>query len=222
MPDFVKAITGIDVPDQYDSMVTVFVMGVALYAALVLMERIFKGRKPAKIAEAYSEATHAAGDLAQVDGDKVAQKIEERMGGGRARATARAARDFFWPAKRHKAKSISSSSPVTISKDVLDEIPSELDEAQLDERRDMYDLERVVVKLRAHDLDREKSGWASVIERVSPNRVKMHIDPSIPAATIFTKPSVISDVRVHLLEDEDGEMIPDLYVLMRIHHDDST
>lgn len=217
VPDFVKAITGIDVPEQYDSMVTVFVMAVSLYGALVLVERILKSGKSGKILEAYGAAKNAAANLVEVDDDTVAQKIEEQMGGGRLRSTARAARDFFRPAKRHKALSISSSSSITISKDVLDEIPTDLDEEQLDERRDMYDIERVVVKLRAHDLDREKSGWASVIEEVSPNRVKTHKDPSIPAATIFTKPSVIADVRVHLLEDEEGEMVPDLYVLMRIH-----
>ena len=222
VPDFIKALTGIEVPDQYDSMVTIFVMGISLYAALVLIERIYKGRKSPRVADAYDSATRSAGEISQVDGDKVAEKIEQRMGGRRVRSTARAARDFFMPAKRHKARSISSSSSVTIGKDVLDEIPSELDESMLDERRDMYDLERVTVKLRAHDLDREKSGWASVIEEVSPNRVKTHKDPSIPAATIFTKPSVIADVRVHLLEDDEGEMVPELYVLLRVHHDDAT
>ncbi len=120
VPDFVKAITGIDVPDQYDSMVTVFVMGVSLYAALKLVDRVTKGRKPVKLQEAYRAAKAAAGDLVQVDSGTVSEKMEERLGGGRARATARAARDFFKPAKRHKARSISSSSPVTIDKVVLD------------------------------------------------------------------------------------------------------
>ncbi len=99
VPDFVKAITGIDVPDQYDSMVTVFVMGVSLYAALKLVDRVTKGRKRVKLQEAYRVAKAAAGDLVQVDSGTVSEKMEERLGGGRARATARAARDFFKPAK---------------------------------------------------------------------------------------------------------------------------
>ncbi len=221
VPDFVKAITGLDIPDQYDSMVTVFVMGVSLYAALKLVERFSKGNKATELDEAYRAATYVAGDLIQVDSSKVAEEIEGKVGGGRIKSSARAARDFFKIAKRHKAKSISSSSPITIDKKALDEIPSDLDEAQLEENRDEYDLEKVVVKLRAHDLDRDKSGWASVVESVSPDRVKTHRDPSIPAASIFTKPSVVADVRVHLIENEDGEMKPDLYILLRIYDDNA-
>jgi hypothetical protein len=220
VPDLIHALTGIDIPDRFDSLVTVFVVGVSLYAAMKLVDRVIKDRKPQRLQDAYSSVTNVAGDLIQVPPELVRQRIEDHLGGGRSRAAARAARDFFRPAKKHHARSIETNSPLSIGKETIDEVPSEVDEYAFEPRLDEHDVFNVLIKLRAHDLDKDKSGWAAVIDEVSPNRVKLHRDPSIPAEALFTKPSIRGDVRVHSQENEDGDMEPFLYVLQRMTDDE--
>lgn len=216
VPDFIQYLTGIDVTDKYDTIVTVGVVAVALYGGLALIERTLKSKKTPKMIEAYNNVTNVAGDLIQVAPETFREKMEERLGGGKNRSISKNARDFFLPAKKRHARSIETSSEVQIDANVIDEIPSEVDEAAIDEKLDEYDLDSVTVLLRAHDLDSDKAGWAGVIKDVSEERVKVHKDPAIPAEKLFDKKSVKANVRVYSKENENGEMLPYLYVILEV------
>jgi hypothetical protein len=222
VPDLINALTGIDIPDRFDSLVTIFVVGVSLYGALKLVDRVVKDRQAQKLEAAYGSVTNVAGDLINVSPEVVRDQIDRYLGGSRSRSVAKSARDFFRPAKKYHARSIETNSPLSIGKEAIDEVPSEVDESAFEPRIDEHDVTHVVINLRAHDLDKDKSGWAAVIDDISPNRVKLHRDPSIPAEVLFTKPSIRGDVRVHSQENEDGEMEPILYVLLRISDDEPT
>lgn len=222
VPDIIQALTGVDIPDQYDSMVTIFVVGVSLYGALKLVDRLMRSRpdEPSsppsgKLKDSYQSVTNVAGDLIQVTGERVREVMEDRLGGGRSRSIAKAARDFFQPAKRHNARSIDTKT-VSLDRGVIDEVPSDVDEMAFAPRQNEYDVPNVTVSLRAHNLDSEKAGWAAIVADVYQERVKLHIDPSIPAEQIFTQSEIRGDVRVYSREDESGEMVPFLYILLGV------
>ena len=160
VPDFIKAMIGAEVPEQYDTIVTVFAIGIVLYGALLLAERVIK-RRPAPLENTYRSVTHVAGDLVQVDPEVIAERTERRLGGKRRRSTIKTAKEFFRPAKTRRASAIRTSSTVTIPQDAIDAIPSDIEELDADTPRDSYGLKNVRVELRAHDLDREVSVWGS-------------------------------------------------------------
>jgi len=220
VPTFIEALTGIDIPDQYDSMITVVVVAVGLWGILSLIERVMKKKDAPATEEAYRNVTNVAGDLIQVEGETVRNAITERLSGKRRKATIKGARDLFMPAKKHNARSIQTAANIEVSKEVLDEVPSEIDEHLFQPTMEEYDLPGATVSLRAHDLDRAKAGWAGVIEKVSDKRVKIQIDPSVPSEILFTKAEVDANVRIYAMENDDGEMEPYLYVIQEILSDD--
>ena len=220
VPEFIKALTGIDIPDKYDAMITVVVVAVSLWGILSLIERVTKEKKAPATEAAYNRVTNVAGDLIQVNGDIVRGAITERLSGKRKRATIKGARDLLMPAKKHNARSIETGAGLSVEKDVIDEMPSEIDEQLFEPNMEEYDLPNARVSLRAHDLDRAKAGWAGVISDISDKRVKIQIDPSVPSENLFTKEEVLADVRVYRMENDDGEMEPYLYVIQEIHSDE--
>jgi hypothetical protein len=219
VPEFIEMLTGITISEKYDSMITVIVVAITLWGVLNLIEKLFKKKSAPNTEEAYQKVTNVAGDLIQVTGDNVRGAIEERVGGKRKRTTVRSARDIFLPAKKHGATSIEAGRDLTISAAVIDEVPSELDEEMFKPTMEEFDIPRTTVSLRAHDLDRSKAGWAGVVSAVSEKRVKIQIDPSVSADTLFTREEVVAAVRVYQMENDEGDMAPYLYVIQEIHDD---
>lgn len=217
MPEFIEALTGIDIPDRYDTMITVVVTAVCLWGILSLIERVNKKKSSVATEKAYTQVTNVAGDLIQIDGEQVRAAVQERLSGKRRKGTIKSARDFVFPAKKHKARAIRTGTDVEIGQDIIEEFPSELDEQLFEPNREEYDLDSVSVSLRAHDLDRAKAGWAGVVADVSENRVKIQIDPSISSKKLFTKSEVKADIRGYTSENADGDMHPYLYVIQKIH-----
>lgn len=220
VPDFIKQLTGIDIPDNYDTMVTVVFVSVALWGGMALAEKVFKGNRPAKrpkLDDAYQNVTHVAGDLLQISPDAYREVLDERLGGKKERSIRKISRDFFRPAKANGATSIETTSPITIDQDVLRELPSVVDEAIVEPKTDIHLLERTVVKLRAHDLDRGKAGWAGIIDEISVNRVNVHLEPTLSPDSLFEKTHVTAQVRVYTREDDNGDMKPYLYVIQEVH-----
>lgn len=217
VPEFIKSITGVEISEAYDSMVTTIVVAIALWGILSLIEKIFKRKTQApETYNAYHNITNVAGNLIQVDPETIRTAITELHSGKKKKSTIRNARDFFLPAKRHRARKISAGR-TTIPQSVIEEIPSDVDEQIFEPEREEYSLENVEVQLRAHDLDSAKAGWAGVVSVVSEKRTRVQIDPSIPSDALFTKEAVLADLRVYLVENEDGEMEPSLYIIKEIH-----
>lgn len=222
VPDIIKALTGVNIPEQYDTVLTVLVVAAALYGGLSLIEVMFKRGKASSpgLSADYDRTINVAGDLIQVPSSAIDEAVQERMSGKRRRVAAKTARDFFLPAKRRKARSIKSSSKASIGSAAISEIPSELDEEDAGPVTDMYVQEKTIVEFRAHDLDSEKSGWAAVVREAFPKRRKLHLAPDILPMQIFGKTKVVADVQVHLIEQDDGEMEPFLYILEHIYDDE--
>lgn len=219
VPDFIEALTGLQISERYDSMITVIVVAVALWSLLALIEKAFKRPSAPATEDAYHNVTNVAGDLIQVEGETVRGAIEGRLGGKRRRGAIKGARDFLLPAKRRQARAIRTGANMDIERPVIEEVPSDLDEAMFEPTMEEYDLASVRVALRAHDLDRAKAGWAGVVAAVSEKRVKIQIDPSVKADDLFTRAEVLASIRVYAQENDDGEMEPYLYVIQEIHDD---
>jgi len=220
VPDLIRQLTGTDVPDRYDTMVTVFVLIAAIYGASYLRQRFSRRGEAKELPSEYERLINVAGDYIHVTPDTVEESVEKHLGRGRKRATARAARDFFSPAQRHRARSIKSGGDLEIPKNVIDEIPTDVDIAAFDTETDSYPLEDTAILFEAHDRCRHKTGWAAIVPAVSAARKIMHIDPSVNVDELFTKRQIRGDVIVFSEADDDGEYQPKLYYLQGVNLDD--
>ncbi|PIW29172.1 MAG: hypothetical protein COW30_05530 [Rhodospirillales bacterium CG15_BIG_FIL_POST_REV_8_21_14_020_66_15] len=216
VPSLIRDLTGVEVPSEYHTLITVFVLVAAIYGASYLYERFSKRGSASALPKEYERLIQAAADAINVSPTVVEEAVERRLGKGRKRSIARAARDFFAPAQRHKARSIKSARDLEIGSDVIGEVPSDIDIESFEAETDSYLMENVAIEFQAHDLGGLKRGWAAVVPEVSESRKSMHIDPSVNVEAIFTKKEARGDVIVFAEMDEQGEYQPKLYYLQRL------
>lgn len=218
VPDLIQKMIGLNIPDQYDTLVTVFVMIAAIYGASYLHNRF--SRKDTNSAKAlpreYDRLIKVAGDYIHVPEAVVKESVDRHLGKGRRQVVAKAARDFFAPAQRHNARSINSGGSLHIPKDAIDEVPTDVDIESFEPEQDSYLLENAEVVFQAHDINRQKKGWAAIVPQVSRNRKPLHIDPSVDIEGLFTKRKVLANVIVFAKQTEKEDYEPQLYYLQSI------
>lgn len=218
VPDLIQKLMGVNIPDQYDTLVTVFVMIAAIYGASYLHNRFSrKGLSSQKaLPREYDRLIKVAGDYIHVSEETVKGSVERRLGKSRRQGVAKAARDFFAPAQRHNARSINAGESLAIPKDAIDEVPTDIDIEYFEPEQDSYSLENTEVFFQAHDINRQKKGWAAIIPEASEKRISLHIDPSIDIEKLFTKRSVLANVIIFAQKNEMGEYEPKLYYLQSL------
>lgn len=216
VPDILNSLFGINVPDKYDSIVSVLVLLIAIWGVEWLWKKLFPGKKANELDRERARLLEDAADRAAVAQDHLEEAVEKVLEKHK-RTVMKASADFLEPAKRHKASAVISGS-TAISKNAIDAMPSDVDMAQYEPATEVQELQNVVVQFRAHDLDKNKA-WAATIEDVSPLRRPLHLAPDVRAEQLFDKKQIRADVLVTYVLDPEGEYVPSLYYLQKVHED---
>ena len=151
VPDLIQKLTGADIPDQYDTLVTVFVMIAAIYGASYLYDRFSKKGTATALPNEKAALINVAGDYFNIHPDTVRDSADTYFSKGRLQTAAKAAGDFFAPAKRHNARAIRSSREFEIGEAAIREFPSDIDISSFERETDSYLMEDVVIEFQAHD-----------------------------------------------------------------------
>jgi hypothetical protein len=205
------------VPDNYDSIVSVVFLLVAIYGLEWLARKIATEVKDYhQLRVERKRLLENAARQVSVSEDQLEEAIEKVLN-KKKRSAMRASADFFEPAKRHKARSITTDG-ASIGEDVIRDMPSEVDLAQYEPPAEFEQLENVVIKFRAHDLDKNKA-WAATIDEVSPNRRPLHLAPDVRPEQLFEKAEIRGDVLVTSVLDVNGDYMPNLYYLQKVYDD---
>lgn len=204
---------GVDIPQKYDSIVTVLTMIIAVYGISTFFEWLKPTKQPKQLNKDYNALLLTAGECLEVPPARIESAITKRFSGGMKPLIQRASLDFLRPAKREKGARIITDSGSYISKEAIEECPGDIDFA-LQEDSNQYPLQSVEIEIRALDKDRKKTGWAAVIKDVSKKRLKMQIYPTIDANKIFGKERIKGNVIVSNKRDESGNFQPDAYFLV--------
>lgn len=220
MPDILQALTDgrIDVPDSYDSFVSIILLVLAIYGIDKVRAKLFPSAEEKALAAEKERLLASAANKASVTRGAMREAVESVVG-KRAGTVSKAAIDLLGPAKRHKARAIMSGGE-HISEAAIEAMPSDVDLAAYEPPTKAEPLEGAVVKFRAHDLDKGKN-WAATIEDVSPDRKPLHLAPDVRPEPLFGKRAVRADVIVTSLRDPDGDYIPSLYYLTKVYDDDA-
>ncbi len=217
VPQLIHDMTGYELPSQYDTLATVLVMLIAIYGISALHKRIAGNGNPKSLKRDFALLLDKVAKDMNVSPEVIEEKIANRFNGNKRNNIIKSAKAFFTPAKRYNAKAITSSKGDMISRDAIQETPSEIDEAIFEPEMEEFELHDTNVEIRAHDRDRSKAGWYGIIQEVSSKRTKMHVASSIDPEMIFEKTSIRGSVLVVREANDDGEMVPKLYYLQSIH-----
>lgn len=218
VPDVLNTLFGINVPDTYDSIVSVLVLLIAVWGVDRVRAKLSPGKKEPALTDERERLLTVAANQAAVTRDQMEEAVESVLEKHK-RSIMRASLDFMAPAKRHKAKAIIVTGE-QISQAAIEATPSDVDMAQYEPPTETVPYDAVVVQFRAHDLDRNKH-WAATISDVSPDRKPMHLAPDIRPERLFERKAVKADVLVTSVRDQDGEYIPSLYYLQKVYDEDA-
>ena len=221
IPGLISQMTGIEISDKYDTLLTVIVMILAIWGISTAFDAIFHGRKHRHLDSERQRLIGVASDLVQVPADAIEEAVEAASSGQRRRAIASAAQRFFFPAKRSGKVEIRSRVPeasirygaVDEARSVIGVLVKEDDTSSQPASEFEFDVEIV---LHATDRDRFRQGWAGHIPGVIDIRVPMRIDKTIPPESPFGRQVVRGDVLVVSDVTEEGDLKPREFVLLRL------
>ena len=217
VPDILNTLFGVNVSDKYDSVVSVLVLLIAIWGIDWVRNKIFPGKKEPALERERARLLEEASQRAAVTEAHMEEAVERALRKHK-RAVMKASADFLEPAKRHKASSVKAGS-AEIGQTAIEAMPSEIDLAQFEPPTEVTEWERVTVRFRAHDLDRNKA-WAATIDKIYPHRRPLHLAPDVNPERLFERSVVVADVLVTSSLDGEGEYVPTLYYLQKVHEDD--
>lgn len=222
MPDILQTMTGgyVDVPDNVDALVSLIIVIMLICVLDKIRAKYFPDASEQLLAlekqrERLIEATANGAHVSQI---AVTQSVEQVMS-KRPGTIERASLDLLRPAKRHHAKALTVGHQ-RIESATIEALPSDAEMAMQEPQTQAEELERVIVRFRAHDLDKEKR-WAATIDEVSQERLPLHLAPYIQKDGLFQRKEVLADVLTTYVRDDKGEYNPTLYLLTRVYDADA-
>jgi len=218
LPDILNTLFGVNVPDQYDSVVSVLVLLISIYGIGWVWSKLFPGKKQKELEEERERLLTEASKRAAVTEDHLEEAVERVLRKHR-RSVMKASSDFLEPAKRHKATAVCVDG-TQITQEAIEAMPSDTDLEQYEPPTEVEELERVLVQFRAHDLDRNKA-WAATVEDVSSKRRPLHLAPDVNPELLFERTEIYADVLVTSNLDSEGEYVPSFYYLQKVYDDQS-
>lgn len=214
VPELVEALTGVQIPDSADTLVTVLVLAVALYLVHGSIERLLPGKSVKNLREELNNKINTVAEWLQMSPEAVRATLDQRYKKS-SRTLARKAQHFFSPAKIERGTEIQSDSGYGVGKGAIAEVPGAIDLAKADASKS-YELTNVRVEIHRADRDTYKYGWRSVIHQVSDRKVRMELSPEIPPENLYGTTYLVGDVIVIEEQHEDGSYSPKTYHLIRV------
>ena len=216
VPTLVEKATGLHVPSNLDTTVTVLCLVLVFYGAGALKDLVFGKGKDGATKVLFD---NLVAELAAETGKTpkfISDMLENRFGDpGRWKRLATATSRFFRPSKQQ------DSAPVEVNHRVFDtevirEIPAdylvEHEGDALASRR----FDGAVLDLRLQDRDNKGKGWAAIIPGVSEKRIKVKLLDGVNAADLWGQETVIGDINV-IYERVGMDMVPREVHLTRLH-----
>ncbi|MCS6759947.1 MAG: hypothetical protein MO852_14160, partial [Candidatus Devosia euplotis] len=195
VPALIEQLIGYEIPGQFDTLVTVFVMLVAICG----LNRLFGGSKATKPTNLYrdrGQLISVAGDYINCTPEQIDSAFSEQVSGKQSSRIQKAALKFFAPVRGRFTTVIKGPDGTSISPEAIAEIPSDV-QAEADEPQDQLATEIIRnarIELHAKDKDRPAVGWAGHIEGVTQDRVKMLPDKAIDPASLWNRSVVNGDI----------------------------
>ncbi len=196
IPPMIETLFNVDVPEQYDSIVTVMTMIVLFYGAAFLKDAAVKTMEDGALRR---QVNALIAQVAQSTG-KSEQQVKAIFDAkyskpGPVKRLAKAVRGFFTPSQRE------GDAPVTfdrkrVEREVIREVPYP------QEFQDKEDFERytphheAVLEIHAQDKDKINTGWAAVPKGITDRRLRMKLVEPVTANDLWTKDTVRADIIV--------------------------
>jgi len=220
VPPLLEQLLRTDIPDQYNTLVTVTALLLAFYGVDFVYRRLNPGSSSRHISRMLDGLIHDVSEMVDKPENEIRDKLAERYGEGKLRQLAKASTRFFSPAKEKKGIGIKPNVGPEISPEVVDDIPSQQDIDDFSPAEVPEPIEGVEIEIHQQDVDYTKSGWAGIVKDVYDKRLKMQLYPPLKPDDLYTKKNIVGDIILVSRRNEGGDYIPYMFHLVRIDRAD--
>lgn len=211
IPPMLEDLLKVDIPDSYDSIVTVVTMIVLFYGASFLKDAALKMVEDGALRRKLDTLIERLAERTGKSEDEVRRILDAKYGKpGPVKRLAKAVQGFFLPSQREGGVPIIFDRE-KVEADVIREIPyaDEFDEKEDFERYESHN--GVDLEIHAQDRDKINTGWAAVPKGIAESRLRMRLIEPVTANDLWTKDTVKGDITIVMKLTGDG------YVPSEIH-----
>lgn len=223
VPQLIQALTGEQIPDRYDTLVTVLVMLIAIYGISKAFDLLFPGRQKESLEENESRLLRRAAELTGATIVRVRDALETLFSGRSRRTLVTASQKIFAPSRNQSdapirtttGEDLISGDAVRLAQSAAG-IPFETEEDDLPQSYSEF-YRNVRVILHAMDRDRKRTGWAGHVPSIFDDRIPMHLEKTQDPEKVFGKDEIIGDILLTWEENEEGEYYPKEFLLIQTY-----
>ena len=211
IPPMLEDLLRVDIPDSYDSIVTVVTMIVLFYGAAFLKDAAVKLAEDGALRRQVNNLIKQLAERTGKSPDEIRKALDAKYASpGPVKRLAKAVHGFFLPSQREGGVPIHFDRE-RVEPEVIKEIPyaEEFDQKEDFERYESHS--GVTLEIHAQDRDKNNTGWAAVPKGISDHRLKMRIIEPVTANDLWTKDTVTGDITVVMKLTANG------YVPVEIH-----
>lgn len=220
-PVIIEKLTGINISENYDTIITVFSFMLVYYGMSVICERV-KGIKPVGIESSKQAMVQYIQNQYNISPDKIDASVKKVL--KNKKNILKNIKNFLSPAKKDNEAEIIGGG-VKINKQDLSEFPTDVEIEMEKEEEKQEPMQNIDIEIRATDIDRNKMGWAGVLKTIdnfSHRRLKIQIYPTINLQDIGDKRFINGDIILVSRLQEDGSYKPYMFHLLKINKNDNS
>ncbi|OCJ63711.1 hypothetical protein A6U97_14750 [Agrobacterium tumefaciens] len=203
IPPMLEDIFKTNIPDSYDSIVTVVTMVVLFYGAAFLKDAAIKAVEDGALRHQVDSLISQLADSTGKSEEEIKRIFDTKYGKpAPVRRLARAVRGFFIPSQREGGAPVTFDRK-TIDRDVVREVPYPQEFAAKEDFEKYQPINDVVLDIHAQDKDKVSVGWAAVPRGITEKRLRMKIIEPITANDLWNKDTIRADITLihHLAAD---------------------
>ena len=204
VPTMLEDIFRVNIPDSYDTLVTLVTVIVIFYGAAFVKDVAVKASENGAIRRQLNSLISELSAAISKPEDEIRDILAARFGKpAPANRLVKTVRGFFRPAKREGASAISFDRK-SIPSDVVREVPYP---EEVEEKEDLEKYEShsgVTLEIHAQDKDKANTGWAAVPRGITERRLKMRLIEPVSVSDIWTKDEIVGDITIVSKATADG------------------
>lgn len=209
----IEEMFGIDIPAEYEPLVTLGSLAVTYFVARYAYERVTRTKERSQPSVYISgEGNVVIQNIAEIvhqSPEAVERALERAVPPARRKALIPKVADFFRPAKKAPNERIEIIGAPPITAETLREFPSDAELAAVDDSLNI-DVEGAMVEIRATDRDRLKTGWSAIVlhDERFPKRLPMDLYPTVDAEKLASHHFVRGNLVVECERGPNGSLKP--------------
>lgn len=204
IPPMLEDLFKVNIPDSYDSLVTVVTMIVLFYGASFLKDAAVKAVEDGALRRKLDNIVDQLAKNTGKSKEDIKKILDAKYGKpATVKRLAKAVQGFFIPSQREGGVPILFDRE-RVESEVVKQIPyaEEFSAKEDFERYDSYD--DVTLEIHAQDKDKINTGWAAVPKGVTESRLRMKLVDPVTAHDIWTKDTVRGDITIVSKLTSDG------------------